>query len=378
MALPVGILVAIYVNEFARPSIRAGLGLAIDILAGVPAIVIGIFVFVLLVVGSGQSGFKGAFALAILMLPFVTRTTDRGARPRAELAARGEPRPRRSPVADDAERRAAPRDRRHRHRHHPRGRPRRRRDRARCSSPPRSWVLRPTGTRRTPSRRFRSPSSSCPSRRVPTTTRAHGPPGSSCCCSSSSQPGRADAREPKPSQNRRPLMEGAEETMSTSEEVIPTTTIEPTMRVETHRQQMPAREKLETVFHVEGLDAIYGTKAAIKDVSMDVYKHLVTAIIGPSGCGKSTYIRCFNRMNDLIPGFRQTGSITYHGTGHLRRRHRPGRGAAQHRHGLPAAEPVPEVDLRQRRVGLPRARHEERPRRARRARPDAAQRSGTR
>jgi phosphate transport system permease protein len=75
MALPVGILVAVYLNEFAPPSIRTGVGLVIDILAGVPAIVIGIFVFVFVVVGSGQSALKGSFALAILMLPFVARTT---------------------------------------------------------------------------------------------------------------------------------------------------------------------------------------------------------------------------------------------------------------------------------------------------------------
>ena len=75
MALPVGILVAVYVNEFAPPAVRTGVGLVIDVLAGVPAIVVGIFVFVLLVVGSGQSAIKGAFALSILMLPFVARTT---------------------------------------------------------------------------------------------------------------------------------------------------------------------------------------------------------------------------------------------------------------------------------------------------------------
>ncbi len=91
------------------------------------------------------------------------------------------------------------------------------------------------------------------------------------------------------------------------------TTIEPAVRVETRRQPIPPKERLETVFHVEHLDAIYGTKPAIKDVSMDIYKNLVTAIIGPSGCGKSTYIRCFNRMNDLIPSFKQTGTIQYHG-----------------------------------------------------------------
>jgi phosphate transport system permease protein len=75
MALPVGILVAVYLNEFAPPPIRTGVGLVLDVLAGVPAIVVGIFVFVLLVVGSGQSALKGSFALAILMLPFVARTT---------------------------------------------------------------------------------------------------------------------------------------------------------------------------------------------------------------------------------------------------------------------------------------------------------------
>jgi len=99
--------------------------------------------------------------------------------------------------------------------------------------------------------------------------------------------------------------------MEGEEEV--STTIEPNVRVATRRQPLPPRERLETVFNVEGVDAIYGSKAAIKDVSMEVYRNLVTAIIGPSGCGKSTYIRCFNRMNDLIPGFKQTGTIRYHG-----------------------------------------------------------------
>ena len=91
------------------------------------------------------------------------------------------------------------------------------------------------------------------------------------------------------------------------------TTIEPTVRVETKRQPMPPRERLERVFGIEDLDAIYGTKPAVKGVTMDIYKNHVTAIIGPAGCGKSTYIRCLNRMNDLIPGFTQTGTIRYHG-----------------------------------------------------------------
>jgi phosphate transport system permease protein len=76
MALPVGILVALYLNEFARPSIRGAVGLALDVLNGVPAIVIGIFVFGLLVLGHQQSGLAGSFALACIMLPLVARATQ--------------------------------------------------------------------------------------------------------------------------------------------------------------------------------------------------------------------------------------------------------------------------------------------------------------
>lgn len=75
MALPAGILVAIYVNEFAPKAVRYGVGLTLDVLNGVPAIVIGIFVFGLLVVGHGQSGYAGSFALAVIMLPLVARAT---------------------------------------------------------------------------------------------------------------------------------------------------------------------------------------------------------------------------------------------------------------------------------------------------------------
>jgi phosphate transport system permease protein len=75
MALPVGILVAIYVNEFAPKQIKNGVGLVLDVLNGIPAIVVGIFVFGLIVVGHGQSGYAGSFALAVLMLPLVSRTT---------------------------------------------------------------------------------------------------------------------------------------------------------------------------------------------------------------------------------------------------------------------------------------------------------------
>jgi len=99
----------------------------------------------------------------------------------------------------------------------------------------------------------------------------------------------------------------------TKEDDTVSSTIETALRLETQRQPVGPHERLEQVFDIENMDALYGTKPALKGVTMPIYKNLVTAIIGPSGCGKSTFIRCLNRMNDLIPSFRMTGSIRYHG-----------------------------------------------------------------
>lgn len=76
MAIPISVLVAIYMSEYAGPKIARSLKIVLDVLNGVPAIVIGIFVFGILVVGHGQSAIYGAFALAILMLPMVARATQ--------------------------------------------------------------------------------------------------------------------------------------------------------------------------------------------------------------------------------------------------------------------------------------------------------------
>jgi phosphate transport system ATP-binding protein len=58
------------------------------------------------------------------------------------------------------------------------------------------------------------------------------------------------------------------------------------------------------------VSVFYGAKQAIFDLNLDIMPRSVTAFIGPSGCGKSTFLRCINRMNDLIPGCRITGSLT--------------------------------------------------------------------
>jgi phosphate transport system ATP-binding protein len=61
------------------------------------------------------------------------------------------------------------------------------------------------------------------------------------------------------------------------------------------------------------IDLWYGEKQALFDVSLDIYDRSVTALIGPSGCGKSTFLRCLDRMNDVIAGCRMTGAITLDG-----------------------------------------------------------------
>ena len=63
----------------------------------------------------------------------------------------------------------------------------------------------------------------------------------------------------------------------------------------------------------EGLDFFYGSFKALKGITLDFKENQVTALIGPSGCGKSTYLRCLNRMNDLIVGTRVEGKVALDG-----------------------------------------------------------------
>ena len=67
------------------------------------------------------------------------------------------------------------------------------------------------------------------------------------------------------------------------------------------------------VFRSQDVNVYYGGFRAVRDVSFDVYKNEIMALIGPSGCGKTTVLRCYNRMNDLIRDARVTGTITYRG-----------------------------------------------------------------
>ena len=93
---------------------------------------------------------------------------------------------------------------------------------------------------------------------------------------------------------------------------------------------------------ITDLNIYYGDFLAVEGVSMAVEPRAVTAFIGPSGCGKSTVIRSLNRMHEVDPRSAHRGRIALDGEDLYGSDGRPGAGAAQHRHGVPAAEPVPD------------------------------------
>jgi len=86
---------------------------------------------------------------------------------------------------------------------------------------------------------------------------------------------------------------------------------QPEIHVDVSRPGNFARRDL--VFEIKNLNVYYGAFKAVRDVSLDISQAAITALIGPSGCGKTTFIRCLNRMNDLIETARVEGEIKYHG-----------------------------------------------------------------
>jgi phosphate transport system ATP-binding protein len=100
----------------------------------------------------------------------------------------------------------------------------------------------------------------------------------------------------------------------TEEDEVKETVTMPAMRpVDVAERNEAEPRSMETVFQIQGLTARYGSNIAVKDVSLEIPKNLITAVIGPSGCGKSTFIRCLNRMNDMVPSFKLDGQVLYHG-----------------------------------------------------------------
>jgi phosphate transport system ATP-binding protein len=82
------------------------------------------------------------------------------------------------------------------------------------------------------------------------------------------------------------------------------------MQVQT---EIGGEDGLSTILEIRNLNFYYGENPALKDINMRIYRNRITALIGPSGCGKSTFLRCLNRMNDLIPNTRVEGEVLLHG-----------------------------------------------------------------
>jgi phosphate transport system ATP-binding protein len=76
---------------------------------------------------------------------------------------------------------------------------------------------------------------------------------------------------------------------------------------------IPALADSSSIIELDKLEVYYGAFRAVRGVTLGIRPHEITAFIGPSGCGKTTVLRCLNRMNDLIPGARITGTVTYRG-----------------------------------------------------------------
>jgi phosphate transport system ATP-binding protein len=100
------------------------------------------------------------------------------------------------------------------------------------------------------------------------------------------------------------------------EETAPPPTTEhemPNLVTQAHAPDPEAKAATkEAIFDARDVAVFYGDHRAVTDINVKLLKNRITALIGPSGCGKSTFIRCLNRMNDLIPTARVDGQIIYH------------------------------------------------------------------
>jgi phosphate transport system ATP-binding protein len=92
----------------------------------------------------------------------------------------------------------------------------------------------------------------------------------------------------------------------------PTDGTAPSVRIATSAAGAATPTTVAPIISLKDLSFWYGSFRAVKDISIDIPTHRITALIGPSGCGKSTLLRTVNRMNDLIPGTRVEGRVTYH------------------------------------------------------------------
>ena len=297
IALPLGVLTALFLSEFAPRRLAAAIQLTIDLMNGLPSVIIGIFVFGLLVYGHTQSGYAGGFALSIVMLPLIARSTQEVLRlvPRSQREAAlalGVSRWRivvgivlpstlggilTGTVLAIA--------------------------RAAGETAPLLFTASIFVNQVTLRRAARDAEHPGPDLHLVGVARSRGSPARLGLGV------RADRVRPRDEPAGTP---GAGPHPQEAQPVTQVT-MPPMRPVDVAERREASPETREPVFEIQGLTARYGTNVAIKDVNLEISRNLITAVIGPSGCGKSTFIRCLNRMNDEIPSFDHDGQILYHG-----------------------------------------------------------------
>ena len=278
--IPPGVLAGVYLAEFGKHRFAKLVRFSADVMSGVPSITIGIFVYTLIVLRTKSfSAYAGGVALAVLMLPTVTRTTE-------ELL-------RLVPEAH-AERGAAHRRTGHRHRHHAGHRPGRGRDRSAAVHCIQQRVLahgpgtahRVVASADLHLRRFALRRLAPESLGGGAGADRNGPRLERLCPSLGPPP-----REVPMIQSVALLRTSEATRESAPSPALPSTT--------------PDRPKM----RAEALRAHFGKTEVLKGITLPVESTTVTAIIGPSGCGKSTFIRCLNRMHEVVSGARVAGKV---------------------------------------------------------------------
>ena len=267
ISIPFGILIGIYLSEYKRGRFPYFSRLSLEILQGIPSIVIGIIAYVWIVVPMGSfSALSGGIALAIMMLPVIVMSTEETLKlipdtlREASLALRG-PLPPYHPQGG-----AAGRLERHSDRHHP-GHSK---DRRRNGSAPLHRLRQPLHEHQH--------IQACQLAAAPCLQLRHEPlPGVA-------RPGMGGLLRPD---RLYPVLES---------------------HCESGDQEMES-----TVLKTEDFGASFEDNEVVRHIDLSIERNKITAIMGPSGCGKTTFIRCINRMHELVPGATSSGRILLDG-----------------------------------------------------------------
>ena len=304
LSLPLGVGCAIYLNQYATGRVAGALRLVTDVMLGIPTIVTGAFVYAIWVINFGFSGYAGAFALALVMVPLITRATEEMLRLVPERHPRGELRAGRDPVAHDRLGAAADGAAGDHHRRHAGDRPRDGRDGAPAADGARQRPLRRVQSRRA---HVDALAADLQQRDRRLRERAGSRLGGSAHVDRHRPAADDHGQAHRPQVGDRPM---------TPPERHPVTDLASADETTTNGASAPVAatpagsgRRMDVV----DLNAGFGTRTIIQGINLAIEPNAVTALIGPSGCGKSTLLRCMNAMHSTAKNAFATGQILLDG-----------------------------------------------------------------